>query len=89
MSYRILQLSPQSSTRTSRRRINVLESWRAPSTSVLDMETLRLRFEYDSELDDGEYGRSNWGLISGLALSIVVSASFWAGVAWLVEHVRK
>jgi hypothetical protein len=90
MSYRVLQLSPQSSTRISRRKINVLESWRAPSTNVLDIGLLRSWLEHDSEFDeDGEYGRSNWGTVSGLALSVVISASFWVGVAWVVGHVWK
>ena len=88
MSYRVLQLSPQSSTRTNRRRI--LESWKAPSTNVLDMGFLPSWFEYDPELDEGSAAaRTNWGAISGLALSIAFSATFWVGVAWVVGRVWK
>ena len=90
MSYRVLQLSPQSSTRISRRKIAVRESWTGASTNVLDMRLLPSWLEYDSEFDeDGEYDRSNWGTISGLALSVVLSASFWVGVAWIVGRFWK
>jgi hypothetical protein len=90
MSYRVLQLSPQSSTRTRRRRINVLESWKAPSTNVLDIGFLGSWFEPDSKLDEHrEDIRTNWGAISGLALAVVFSAGFWAGVGWFVGRVWK
>ena len=90
MSYRVLQLSPLSSTRTSRRRINVLESWGSPSANALDMGSLPSWFEYDSEFDEDEaYGPTNWGAIAGLVLSVAFSATFWVGVAWAVERVWK
>jgi hypothetical protein len=31
----------------------------------------------------------NWGAISGLALSFVVSGAFWTGLALIVERVWK
>jgi len=90
MSYRVLQLSPQSSTRTSRRRNVVQDPLRAPSANALDMGFLPSWFEYDPELDEGSAdARTNWGAISGLALSIVASVSFWAGVAWMVGRVWR
>jgi hypothetical protein len=89
MSYRVLQLSPQLSTRTSRRRINVLESWTSPSANALDVGFLQSCFEDDSEFDRDEQDCTNWGAISGLALSIAFSASFWAGVGWAVARVWK
>jgi hypothetical protein len=47
-------------------------------------------FEYDPELDEGNAdARTNWGAISGLALSIAFSATFWVGVAWVVGRVWK
>jgi hypothetical protein len=90
MSYRVLQLSPQSSTRIIRRKISVQDSWRTPSINGLDMGSLRSWFEYDSELGESDAdGHTHWGTISGLALSIAFSASFWAGVAWVVLRVWK
>jgi len=90
MSYRVLQLSPQSSTRFTRRRIAVQDSWRTPSINGLDIGSLESWFEYDSELGESNAdGHTNWGVISGLALSIAFSASFWAGVAWVVGRVWR
>jgi hypothetical protein len=94
MSYRVLQLSPLSSTRTTRRRIAVPESWSVRSAPALDLSLdtgfLRSWLEYDPDLDQGNaYDRTNWGAISGLALSVAVSASFWAGVVWIVARVWR
>jgi hypothetical protein len=33
--------------------------------------------------------RTNWGAISGLALSVVVSAGFWTGLAVLIQRVWR
>ena len=33
--------------------------------------------------------RTNWGAISGLALSAVISAGFWTGVAVLIERIWR
>ena len=92
MSYRVLQLSPQSSTRVTRRRIAVQDYWGARSAPLLDLSLdtgfLRSWFEYDPDFDDA-YDRTIWGAISGLALSVAVSASFWAGVVWIVARVWR
>ena len=90
MSYRVLQLSPQPSTRFTRRRNVVQDPLRASSASALETGFLPSWFEYDPDLDEGSAdARTNWGAISGLALSIAFSATFWAGVVWVVERVRK
>jgi hypothetical protein len=94
MSYRVLQLSPQASTRVTRRRIAVQDSWGARSAPSLDLsldtEFLRSWFECDPDFDQGNaYDRTNFGVISGLALSVAVSASFWAGVGWIVARVWR
>jgi hypothetical protein len=89
MSYRVLQLSPLSSTRVTRRRIAVQDSWSVRSATSLDLSLdtgfLRPWFEYDPDLDEGS-DRTNFGVISGLALSIAFSASFWVGVAWILAR---
>ena len=52
--------------------------------------SLQSWFEYDSELGESNAdGHTNWGAISGLALSVAFSASFWAGVAWIVARVWR
>ena len=82
MSYKVLQLSPQASTQFASSRKTKQGSWSAPS---LDVGFVDSWFERDSDLDGSSARRQiNWGAISGLALSIVASVSFWAGVAWMV-----
>jgi len=49
---------------------------------------LQTWFESDGDLEDSA-GGTNWGAIYGLALSVAVSASFWAGVAWIVARVWR
>ena len=84
MSYRVLQLSPRSSTRTTRRRIAVQESWSVRSEPSLDTG---FWFECDRDFDQGNtYDRTKLSVLSGLALSVAFSASFWAGVAWIVAR---
>ena len=85
MSFRQLQLSPQVSTRIIRMRA-IPESWCSPSVYSREMDFLKSWFEHD---ESGSQGRTNWGAISGLALSVVVSASFWLGIALVVERVWK
>jgi hypothetical protein len=84
MSYRVLQLSPLSSTRTTRSRIAVPESWSVRSEPSLDTG---FWFECDPDFDQGNaYDRTKWGALSGMALSVAVSASFWAGVVWIAAR---
>jgi hypothetical protein len=84
MSYRVLQLSPLSSTRTTRRRIAVKESWIVRSEPSFDPG---FWFEYDPDFDQGNaYDRTKLSVLSGLALSVAFSASFWAGVVWIVAR---
>jgi hypothetical protein len=46
-------------------------------------------FESDPDLEDSAASGTNWGAIYGLALSVALSASFWVGVAWIVERVWR
>ena len=41
-----------------------------------------------SDLRNAE-GHINWTMVSGVALSLAVSASFWAGVALVIERVSR
>ena len=95
MSSKILQLSPQASTRILRGKFAAQDTWcAAPSPShnmsPLDspLDTGFLQSWFDSDPDPGESSLrpDNWRAISGLALAIAVSASCWAGVAWIVER---
>jgi hypothetical protein len=86
MSYKVLQLSPQASTRFTRRRI-VFEN--GMNRNSVDAGFLESWFDSDFDLADGDALRTNWGAISGLALAIAVSASFWAGMVWIVARVWR
>jgi hypothetical protein len=46
--------------------------------------------EDDNQSDPtNERRHINWGAISGLALSLAISASFWAGVGVLISRMVK
>ena len=83
MSYKVLQLSPQASTRFTRKRIAFENGMNRNS---VDTGFLESWFDNDFDLTDGDALRTHWGAISGLALAITVSASFWAGVGWMVAR---
>jgi len=86
MSGKVLQLSPRASTRFTRNRTAAQDSRSAPSATSLDMGFLPSWFEPES---DQVSRRTNWGAISGLALSVVISGSVWAGVVWMVSRFWK
>lgn len=100
MSSKILQLSPQASTRT-RRKIAAQDCWSAaparpldisldlPLDLSLDMGFLRAWFESESDPDQSRAEGVNWGAISGMALSVAFSVICWAGVFWAVSRVWR
>ena len=88
MSFKVLQLSPHAAS-TRAVRFNVVpERW----TSGYPGESSFLRSWVE---DDSDFAgavaqhRTNWGAISGLALSFAISGGFWAGLALLVTRVLK
>ncbi len=85
MSYKVLQLSPQASTHVVRTKVAIQDPWCASATSSREVGLLPSWME--DEADFGEVERN--GAISGLALSIAFSASFWAGVALIVTRVWR
>jgi len=90
MSYRLTQLSPRISTRGINVKITVPSPWSEPQGSSSEAEFLRSWLEYDSDLDldDADRGFS-WGTVSGLALAVGVSASFWVGLGWMVSRIWR
>jgi hypothetical protein len=84
MSYRS-QLYPLSSTSE---RMSVRSSWGSSPANSEDMRFLRSWLVYDSQIRSNcVSGRSNRSIAVGLGLAIVISASFWAGVAFLIARV--
>jgi hypothetical protein len=69
-------------------RLTLLKSWSTPSEPDLEMGFLPDWFEVDPEVFDlGGVARVNWGAISGLAISVAISASFWAAVGWMASRI--
>ena len=92
MSYKVVQMSPLASSRMAQGTASVQGSWSALRGNSLDLAFLRSWLELNPDVDVNDFappGRFNWGAISGLALTVAISASFWAGVAWAVNHVWR
>lgn len=85
MSFRVLQFPAEGTTRVLRMRM-IPEHWGTPSGYSPEISFFQSWFEDDSLADGHNARKINWGAISGLALSVVVSASFWAGAGVLIAH---
>lgn len=89
MSYRISQLSPQTSTHGTMK-FAVYGPWNSPPPSLQNMQFWRSWLELDSEDDQkAGPGQVRWNAILGLALMIGISAGFWTGMGFLVAHLWK
>ncbi|HYM77997.1 MAG TPA: hypothetical protein VE377_18625 [Candidatus Dormibacteraeota bacterium] len=89
MSSRLLQFPPQTSTRAVRMRAIPLR-WVGLDGGLGDNGFLSSWLEDDTHTDGTSVRRRiNWGAISGLALSLAISATFWAGVALLIARLVK
>jgi hypothetical protein len=92
MSYKVVQMSPLSASRMARGTTSAQGSWSALPASSLDLAFLKSWLELNPDLDLNDLApsrRFNWGAISGFALTVAISASFWAGVAWTVSRVWR
>jgi hypothetical protein len=89
MSGKVLQLSPHTSTRIARTRIAHHDSRSTHSPTSPDMGFLPSWFQSESRSGSNRSGGINWGAIAGLALSVVISGSAWAGVVWIVARVWR
>jgi len=79
MSYKVLQLFPPASTRVT-----------GPFLPSEDVGFIQSWFEGGSIRDEStEPRRINWGAIAGLAISLALSATFWAGVVWIVARIWR
>ena len=90
MSYRLSQLSPQTSTSGTSVRISVHSPWSAQPESLRDMQFWRSWLEFDSEVSAArKRSRVNWNGVIGLATMAGISVSFWAGMAFLVSRMVR
>ena len=82
------EFSPRASTRIFRLRFAIQDPWNPQGST--DNGFLRSWFEDNYGLDeDRPPCRINWRAISGLGLSIAVSAGFWAGVGLMAARIWK
>lgn len=89
MRFNTFRLSPQGSTRVLRFRA-LPEHWSTPSGYSPEIGFLQAWFEDDSRSNgSGEKHKTNWGAISGLALSVVISGSCWAGLGLLIARLVR
>lgn len=85
MSCKLLQFSPQASTRAVRMKM-ISERWPEGYECSRGVGFLPAWMDNDS----GETRRHiNWGAISGLALSLAISGSLWAGIGLLIARVVR
>ena len=104
MSSKVVQLSPNPSTRAIRLTL-IPEEW-MPSLSrdgffadgslpdglQREKSFLQSWFERNSGENSPVAGKNpgiNWGAICGMALAVAVSAAFWAGVGLIIERIWK
>ncbi|HXJ87681.1 MAG TPA: hypothetical protein VMS18_12740 [Candidatus Binatia bacterium] len=81
MSFKLLQFPPHTSTRT----VPVRLHWMDLDGPAGPNGFLGSWFDDDNESDLPQR-RMNWGAIGGIAISLVFSACFWAGVGVLVAR---
>ncbi len=89
MSYRVPQLSPQASTQGNSLRVVVANPRSGQPEKFGDMQFWRSWIEYDSGARPKSRSRVNWNAVLGLAVTVGISAGFWAGVALLVTQIWK
>ena len=87
MSLKVLQFSPKAGTRGIR--MKAIPETLTGAYSSGDIGFLRSWLEDDSDSGMTVSRSINWGAISGLALSLIVSAGFWTGVALIIERLLK
>jgi hypothetical protein len=86
LSYKVLQLSPQASTDVIKARTAIQDSW---SASVTSSREIGLPASWLAEESDFDRDQKSHDAISGLALSIVFSASIWSGIALMVVRILR
>jgi hypothetical protein len=86
MSFKLLQFSPQTSTRAVRMRM-IPERWTEGYEYSRGVRFLPVWME--DETDATGKRHINWRALSGLVLSLVISGSFWVGIGLLVARMVK
>lgn len=90
MSYKISQLSPQSSTHGTNLRLLIKNGSMVAHRDSRNIQWLRSWFEYDSQLAARRQSNGlNWNVILGLGLMIGVSSAVWTVVGLTLSRLVK
>lgn len=89
MSYTSSQLSPPMDTRNTGREFFVPTSSGSLPEGAWDVQFWRSWLQHNANPHRSACGLMNWGTVFGLALTVVVGASFWTGVGLLVARLWK
>ena len=81
MSFKLLQFSPQASTRSMRVPLRWMELDQCMGTNQFLSSWLG-----DDHGSDQSRQRLNWGVLAGVAISFVIGGGFWAGVGLLIAR---
>jgi hypothetical protein len=81
MSFKLLHFPPQASTRSMRVPLRWMDLDRCIGGNQFLSSWLA-----DDDYPDQVRRRLNWGALTGLAISFVISGGFWAGVGVLVAR---
>jgi len=85
MNYRLFRLSPPASTCATSERSTVQPPRITSAENSSGIQFLQSWFEHDAKLDEpAPRGSINWNAVLGIVLVGGISASFWAGVGWMV-----
>ncbi len=82
---KLLPFSPRTGNRVLRMRA-IPEQWSGSQLYSPEVAFLRVWLEPEERNPER---RTNWGAISGLALSAVISAGFWTGIAILIGRIVR
>ena len=83
MSFKLLQFSPEASTRVRMR--TVPERWTRSYEYSRGTTFLPVWMDVDPDPSwDGGKRHLNWGAVSGLAISMAIGSGFWVGLGLLV-----
>ena len=83
MSFKLLQFSPEASTRVRMRAVP--ERWTTTYEYSRSANFMPIWADDNpGSIWDGEKRRLNWGALTGLALSLMIGSGFWIGLGLLV-----
>lgn len=90
LSYRISQLSPQS-THGLNWKVAIQGPWSDGPANLRDMQVWRSWLELDPDefSETGPQTKLNWNAIAGIGIATILSGAFWAGLGWMIVRLWR